>query len=364
MDHSAAQTPTLCLVSAFIPSIRHLVPQGQTGIGQFGSGFGRSNLNPETILITVVILASVVVISVGYVLARKYVFRPRPPSFGRIQDPRIIEDILATALSLRSRMEMAFYSKTGGRRHIYCSLAEYSLQHILLELPATSRPDEKWIGRHVTCYFRIQMGKQHPMFYNFSTSIEQVSKNDQGLPIIFLTRPSVIELGQKRQHLRIDPPVRLLHSVILWPAVRTRGYALQGDVRQWPQPISKLKPESHELVVRDISAGGIRLELDRKSVKDLEAAKGQEYFLRLALNVPDQRKPLILFLAGSLVNLFDDIQDSTLTMGLQFSSRGTGGTPEHPVLTWKDIKPEDGVEELGNWVLRRHLELYREKGLV
>jgi hypothetical protein len=31
---------------------------------------------------------------------------------------------------------------------------------------------------------------------------------------------------------------------------------------------------------------------------------------------------------------------------------------------WVRISPETGIEEIGDWVFKLHLELYREKGLT
>ena len=36
---------------------------------------------------------------------------------------------------------------------------------------------------------------------------------------------------------------------------------------------------------------------------------------------------------------------------------------DDPNLTWKDVG-EDGIELLGNWIMERHLELFRKTGMA
>ncbi|NCC26307.1 MAG: PilZ domain-containing protein [Deltaproteobacteria bacterium] len=338
--------------------------QARSPFDDVGQNFGRSNLSSTTLLIIGGVVGAIVAIGlVSYVLNR-FVFKKTPLIFGRIVDPGEMNDILSTAMNLRSRIEMAFYSRSGGRRHVYCSLAGLTETALRLELPANVRPDDRWIGRQVTCYFKIQLTKQNPVFYTFSTEVLTTPTSGIGLPLVDLARPMAIDLGQKRRHLRIDPPTRLIQGIMLWPVKQRADYGLEGDVNAWPQPLAKSKPGTADIVIKDISAGGIHLEFDRHVLQAWNPGKGTDCFIRLALTVPSQTKPLVFFLVGRVVNVFDDVQGGVLSTGIQFTHQGRRPDPERPVLAWSEVSSEDGLGELGNWVLRRHLELYREKGLT
>ncbi len=272
-----------------------------------------------------------------------------------IQDKDRIRAILNDAVLTRSRMDVRF-SVGEMRTSMACSLTEVSAESLFLEIPFGIHPTPSWQGREIVAYFHITPKNAAAVFYSFHSPIVNVYPSETDISRIEVALPTALDLSQRRRHFRLELPSADLLDLRLWlpdPSVLPS----EPDPAAWPEPLLTFP----HIGVVDISAGGIRLSLDPLRLPR-PTPDGQRVSLesiRLYVGIRSlPKEPQGYFFEARLRNQFKDYATSRLFLGYQFerSAIRQGTTP----LSWRSVSPEYGVNELGNWIFRRHMELYRQ----
>ena len=90
---------------------------------------------------------------------------------------------------------------------------------------------------------------------------------------------------------------------------------------------------------------------------------GERYLVLLKLLNPEDQTTDKLWCMSRVQNRFEDFETRTLELGLRFLAVGTPTDDEEPWMNWDKVGA-DGIQGLGNWIQRRHLELFRSKGIA
>lgn len=285
-----------------------------------------------------------------------------PPGWiGRKAD---LIEIFTLAHAQRSRFELGFHTKGRKRRTAYCSLHSVGRNSLIFELDR-GRAGQSWVGREFDAFFRVVRKNKKVVFFAFSSELVGLKKITKDTVHLTVRFPACIELRQKRQHFRLDPPPHLILGIALWPELRSGGGLLR-HVREWGRPQFAYYPErQNPFSLINISAGGIRLSVSRPVDVNfpVEIKYGNRVMLMLELYEPvtgtKER-----FAANCLIkNIFDDFSRSQVELGLEFIEYGLADREDPFLFTWR-VAGNEGVPEIGNWTMRRHLELVREKGLA
>jgi hypothetical protein len=331
--------------------------------------FGDWGVVPEMIAVIVLtVLAAAAVGAVGFGLNNMLKKRrpgSKPSSW--ITDPEDIEDALEKALAQRTKIELSFTQSTTGATTT-CILSDLTRQALKLEAPGHLQISADWIGRRVDCMFGLLVSKQSGMvrFHIFETEILGIKRTGPETIEITLQKPEKLIIRQKRVHLRVEPPANFIMGMALWPEILDESYKPETRLKKWGRPLAKyIHGEKNPIRAVNFSAGGLRLELDpeliRKSNSNFEI--GEHYFLLVDLYEPQADKKMRFWLNIKVKNRFEDFHTRKLGAGFQIVGRAELTSKGKGEIVWHDVSP-DGLDSLGNWTVQRHLELFREKGVV
>ncbi len=204
-------------------------------------------------------------------------------------------------------------------------------------------------------------------FYSMTTEIMGIKKLASGAGVLTVAFPEKVELSQKRMHLRLEPPSHLLLGMAIWPEQLTAAGAMERNIKQWGKPrlIYVTGETDNPFIIENLSGGGIRVGVEREAVKDsgLDFEIGQTYILLLDLHEPEGQRKLRFWLMGRIQNRYEDFETRRLSFGMQFTQHGQRLTEPRNEMRWRPVPSDGGIDELGNWAVRRHLELYRRSGV-
>lgn len=329
------------------------------------SGWG---ITPETLeivawtLACAVVLGTLVFLLNTFVLNRRRGFLPT----GTVTDPAEIDRLFDLAIAQRSKVEMSFSSSEDLRQVAHCSIEEVREGHMELEITAKVNAGPSWLKRRVSGYMRVtppkKPGQAH--FYHFTTTIAGVSKREDGSVLVTLVLPTALKLQQKRVHLRLEPPTEYMLGIALWPAVHDKTGALETDVKEWGKPPLLAHAGKKDMMrVANVSAGGMRLDVNRTAASKagLEFAPGERFFVLADIYDPDKQSKERLWCVVRVQNRFADHQDKKIEVGVKFVAQGysAGEDAKKSDLAWRKVG-KDGIDAIGNWVVKRHLESFRK----
>ncbi len=328
-------------------------------------GFGDSGLPQQTVNM-LIILGFVVVSIVAAVLwynnrELKKRLTTSPPSW--ITDQSQLFKIFETALVYRSKIDLSFQAKSEKRRTIPCSIADIT-DTIVLEVTARDGIGKSWIGREVTGFFHVP-AKQAGMviFYNFNTTITDITSKGSQYINIHLNFPEYIEQTQKREFLRVSPPSRYYDYVNVIPdskqgiAAGLKFLATNGEYTP-----GYIGGKESSVFLSDISGGGLSLELTHMTTKrasKLNLNRGQTFLVLMSL-VDTGNKGIIRYLFVTKVRrIFIDPTQGRTQLGLSFEAQFKGYDEETQKPIWKRFT-KGGCPEMDDWTYNLYLELYRE----
>ncbi|SMP68381.1 c-di-GMP-binding flagellar brake protein YcgR, contains PilZNR and PilZ domains [Desulfonatronum zhilinae] len=334
------------------------LPVSQAGFYFQNWGFSVSDAQ-KPLTITIALILFLALVSAAVTLYRRA--RGSGTAGFSIHEPTKIQDILNEALQQRATHELRFQDESAQRTSFACSPTDIDpAVGITLEVSGFIKPQPSWVGRRVVCYFKIagQRKETKWLFFSFATTIIDIA-SPQAIQRIVLAIPDQLDRKQRRDHLRLDPPSEDIPELQIWPETLSNLHRPEDDPPLLEYLVTQ---QENPLRVLNISAGGLLLELRPPLPKALGAdlEKGHRFYIRLVLRDPEQGSAQTYQLLTQVRNVFIDPTHGKRLIGLSFVAHlpVTEGSRR-----WKSLDGK-GVEEIEDWVFKRHLGLYREKGLV
>ncbi|WP_027192902.1 PilZ domain-containing protein [Megalodesulfovibrio gigas] len=293
--------------------------------------------------------------------------RGRAAPVGLIIRPQEIRTVLDRAIQERSRLDLRFLPADSSRKTMPCALLDMTATALTLDPPSFVEVRPDWMGRQVECFFRHLTPKGHILFYTFESTVLGVNSRGNRTAQLDLALPAVMRLEQKRSFLRIDPPSQYFLGLALWLDSLDAGVFPPPNIKTWGRPALVFAPDKSRspVMISNISASGLRLSIRHEAARQARLAPqlGGRMLILLDLYEPETERKKRFWLRCRLQNIHEDFSTRDLEIGLQIIAFGRPMLDEVPYeLAWHAVG-EDGVESLAVWVMRRHLELYREKGL-
>ncbi|WP_461209510.1 PilZ domain-containing protein [Desulfocurvus sp. DL9XJH121] len=306
-------------------------------------------------------LAAGLVLLANHLLFKR---KRRLPS-NMVGDPHLVSQLLRTAQDQRSKVEFSFSRDDQAAPSLHCSIEDIKKQEMVLDAGGAATVHQGWLGRPVSCFFRLmsRTNPGQPQFYSFDSEITGVVKRTDGSALVSVALPSTLTMQQKRVHMRMAPPMRCLLGLALWPEPMGPGGVPEPEIKRWGKPLLVYHElETTQLSVANLSAGGMRIDLPRESVKDTEREfeVGERYVVLMKLLDPENKTKERIWCLARIQNRYEDQQTRTLELGLRFLAQGVPAPGETPTMTWR--ASAQGLDKLGNWIQRRHLEQFRSKG--
>jgi hypothetical protein len=314
------------------------------------------------VLLAVVAVLVAIIIIMWLRSKRSAVYVPH----GWVLDPQSIRTDLKNAMDQRSKMELQFHSETDKRRSTFCILYDLGADSVTMECSSLKNISSNWLGKTVDCYFRMQDEKRTPQHYMFTSSIIGIRPVGNEICHLNLSVPEKLEMKQKRAALRVDPPEQYIMGIALWPEKLLADAKHDMNFKNWGKPVLSFIPGKRAQVrLVNISAGGVKLHIKRHDAKEcgLSFNIGDRIFILLDLWEPETGTRTRYWLLCRLQMPYVDFETRDVDLGLQFIQRAEAVENAHGELYWLPPLRGNEVDEIGNWAMRRHLELYREKGL-
>jgi hypothetical protein len=324
---------------------------------------------PEMSTVLLITLAATLLVVILVLLVNFHIKRRRgePVPVDWIVNKSEIRRIFQEVQGQRAKIELSFAHQGLRSTSTSCSLEGFSDEALALEASGFITVTEDWIGRKVECSFGLLVSKHSEMmrFHVFESEIIGVRSPDRGPTQIVLSFPDKLVLQQKRFHLRVEPPARYILGLALWPEKSDSLGRREERLKNWGKPkIVYNSAETSPVRAINVSAGGLRLGFLPEAVRDtgLTFDIGERYFILIDLFEPESDRKLRFWLAARVRNRYEDFQSKRLSVGFQITGLGRPDESGRNI-EWSEVS-DQGLELLGNWTIKRHLEMYRKKGLA
>lgn len=337
-----------------------LLPVGQTGF-YFQNWTYDFSQGQNPLLFTLGLILALALVSAGMHLYRRNA-RGNPAGHP-IRDPKQIQEIISSSIQERATYEVRFQDKATQRFHFTCSPLEFDpVKGIILELSGFIKPQPTWIGRSVSCYFKVATSKKEMKwsFYHFATTCTGLLPKGS-VQCLILDSPRRLERKQRRSHLRLDPPGEDIPEVRLWP--ETLSNLEQPEDTPPLLWFLNSEPENQFLIL-NISASGLLLEIHsslRPEVQEI-MEKGKRVFISLFLRDLEQPGTKEFRILAQIRNVTTDPMTGRLLLGLLFVAHHAPNAHQSQP-RWIPLDGK-GIEEIEDWVFKRHIQIYQQKGLV
>lgn len=326
--------------------------------------------SPEATILTLGVFAAAgLSIALGLVVKIRFT-HDEPMAIDRIVKPAEIRGLLETALTQRSKMRVSFVRDDPGTRSTDATILSVDRSKgIELEMTTLVRANQSWVGKLVACDFRLRIDprKDYENFFGFVVPILRIVKAGDDYIHMTVEWPTRLDLEQKRAFLRVEPSRFSILTLALWHENMVRGSSGHfGDPSTWGKPLVTFDASAPVSVVemRNISAGGLRLEIKAEAIRhqpDTLFEPGSRFLMHLTLAEPEAEHPLEFFLALRLQNAYGDPEVfGNKAYGFRILSFGAPAQTPLETLTWKTAVA--GVPAIDDWAFRRHLEVYRARG--
>jgi hypothetical protein len=295
---------------------------------------------------------------------RRIRYRPH----GSISDQETIRMFLRQAFEQRRTFEVQIHKEVDTRRpNLRTTLEHLGPHNFTLEINGIESLSAQWIGRSVSIFFQVNIDGDF-IYYTFQTRIDAIHFPLKGLCHLTMTIPSLLENRQKRAFLRLKPPAEFFRGAAMWHAAALPEDSHLYDLTLWPRPsLLDLPGRLEQFEVLNISAGGMRLRLPHAVVHSLNLhfTSVERVIVMLDLLDPEQNNKLLRYwLQCRIQSVWFEHPSRDLYMGLQFLAwakpRELAGGQSRSGMEWLRLPSSNEVELIGNWIMRRHLEISRD----
>ncbi len=287
---------------------------------------------------------------------------------GKITDADTIRNILRAAFDQRRPFEIQVQTGNNERRPTLRCAAEYlGATSFSIEINGIQSLSPQWIGKPLTVFFRINVDGEF-VYYTFHSSIQDILTPRPGTCHITLPLPIEMENRQKRAFLRMAPPPEFLLGAAIWQGQAMPLPEAYNDLARWPRPHLLYLPDRMEhFRILDLSAGGCRISIPSQVSREfhLEFAFTEQIVIMLDLFDPEQNKRLRFWLQCRVQSIWLEHASRDMHIGLQFLSWARPSEALYEGahtsgIEWLRLSAAREVEMIGNWIMRRHLEVFRD----
>ena len=285
---------------------------------------------------------------------------------GKISNPAAVLQMLEEALDQRRDFEIQITTSSADNRPTLKSIPQkVDKNSITLEVLGLRQLSTHWIGREITIFFRITT-KGVFSYHTFVSSIQGILAPRKDVCHLVLPLPSCIEHRQQRSFLRIEPPAEFVYGGAMWYGETLPELRNMNDVSQWSPPSIFLLPAyAVQFHISDLSAGGLRLCIPNSVVQHLHLpiSNVERFIVMLDLLDAEEMKISRFWLQCRSQRITMEPPDQDVMVGAKFMAWAKPRDPFTPdvpgALEWFRLSPSNEVEPVGNWIMRRHLALFR-----
>jgi hypothetical protein len=271
---------------------------------------------------------------------------------------KLVLESLDMALAQRSKFHLVFDPSVTTLVNLSATLLDFTARSMNVELTGPRAVPQSWRGAQVTCYFRItdRANRSVHVFYSFTTPIEKIVQQAEGVAVLTLRTPEALQRSQRRQSMRVKVDLRQFSVLSFW-IYGQAGFDLAN-------PFLNLEMLHKKLArVENLSAGGMRLVLAGSLLKSTGAAveKGARFIIQMHFKGVEGGPDDPYWIIARISNASRDFVTKDAGLGMEFIAEGRLD-PETGKVAWKKVA-DNVISGIGKWTYKWNLEVYREKGL-
>lgn len=270
------------------------------------------------------------------------------------QRKAIIRRMLETAQEQNEIFDLKMLDEKAGHKGLAATLQHMNESDLQMEVLAyVSR---EWAGTPVDVYFRATL-PEGPAFYKFRSTIQTVNaKRDKSR--LFLTPPTDLSVGQKRNFIRISPPKEHIRVIGVWSVDPARP--IPRTTAEIGRPLLHYKRgmKNEPVQVENISATGLALRFSMESpdVKPVDLDKGSQLLCLVIYSLDKGEKLVTFWCTCEVINSrVQQGEEPALILGAEFTNWAVleqGKSDIH----WFHSSPSRGVGPITQWVMRLDME--------
>lgn len=283
---------------------------------------------------------------------------------GSVDTQSEIHELFDSIILRRTKMEFRFASSTVQGSFVSCMPIDLKGDILTLECSKQSLPvSTLQPGRELIFYFSYRQSHE-VLQYSFETKLLQLRVIDDKFLEMDIDLPAILVPGQKRGFLRIEPATELILGMAIWPPKENESGHCEALVKNWGRPLfTYLNEETNQFLLHDISSNGAQISILKEFVgqSDFALTTSARLVLKLELWDPAHQQALLIWLLARVQKASYDYQTGHLVLGIQFMAWAKPMEENPDVLRWVNLSGAEEVPPLGDWIIQRYLEAYREK---
>ena len=305
-----------------------------------------------------------ILLVIGVKLLRWNIKRQAYIPRGTVRDLPTILRLLNKCIDKRVKMDFQFDLDLARHNFATSMPVNVNAQALVLECSKQSVPVfALQADRDVVFYFTIKDEGTY-YHYRFESKVIKIEPEQNDFLNLFISLPQAIYPGQKRNFLRIPPPEQLILGLSIWPVKRDENNRIETQIAKWGKPLlTYLHEDASQFTLNDISSNGVSIIFPKQhsSLPTLPLGKARHFVLLLDLWDPSHQAPLRIWALCRIQKSVVDFATQNLHIGVQFIAWSTP-LPDNPeLLKWVKLEEQEEITALGDWIVQRHLEEYREK---
>ncbi|MDR2573341.1 MAG: hypothetical protein LBC94_03160 [Desulfovibrio sp.] len=230
-----------------------------------------------------------------------------------------------------------------------------------LEMEVLEYVPREWINAGVDVYFRVTL-QEGAIFYKFHAEVRKVSPQTER-SLLVVTSPQDLEVGQKRNFIRVKPPREAIRAVAVWHLDPTRPIPRTTSEVGPPLFHYRYGMDAAPVTLENISSTGLALRfvLNSPTEQPNELEKGAQLLCLVIFATHENSEQCSIFWSTNEVinSRLEEGKNPALVLGSTFTNWAMleqGKTEIH----WFHTSPTRGVTPITQWVMQidrkqRHL---------
>ena len=272
-----------------------------------------------------------------------------------------LQTCFQAAQDQRSKFIIVMPEKATSMESFEATLEDFDERNLYLEISTLENYSSSWEGLEIICYFRLtqKKGPQKEMFFNFGSRIVRLAKREKMVQMV-LERPHKLDIGQRRSSMRIEMDINHMMNFCIWEEHRfIRPKTKDRKTGLYSPRINLDYIQEGSFTVVDLSAGGMKVRVSSKLIKELELDwnRGLALVIWMNLDDPEKSKTQDFWIKGRIKYRAEDFFSRDVDMGVEFTHYGQ--ISQDRKMKWLAVR-DHNIEPLGNWTYRRYMENYRK----
>jgi len=262
--------------------------------------------------------------------------------------------VLLAALDQKSILYFNLFTDPGDTSINPCHIRAVNEDSMVVQSPRGNRLNDAKPGQEVHGYFAVVGANKKSTYCDFRTVVESVDSPDASHCLIELSVPAAFELT-RRTHKRLPLGPAMLGLFEMSAPALGADWSLFGNLDKWPAPFCIIPDSARHCAIKDLSAGGLMLEIHQDAPAYgyfIETSRDFPLLVHLHLIRGGEQPPLQLGLRLEVKRIRDFPPLRKKYVGFQFTQAGE--IRNERFVRFAPVG-KDGLYCINDWIFRNGL---------